>query len=126
MWAMGDKYDIPGLRVCSRDNLRKAYEDLEIESWTEVIKIFEFAYQQSQKHDELRSWLVEVICEGLKNLKIRGHFVDDVPGFYPFMEQSPELATSLLKDSVGYYRRPKQPIGSMQPYSAHSNSFSRF
>ena len=106
MYAMSDKYDVPGLRKCSRDILLKPYDELKVESWTEVIKIFEFAYQQSQEHDELRSWLVEVIREGL-NLKIGGRYVDGVPEFYPFMKRSPELAISLLKDSIELSRNSK-------------------
>ena len=119
MYAMGDKYDIPGLRKCSHTHLRKVYNETETDSWADNIKIFEFAYQQSPRKDELRSWLVEKICEGFDR-RLGGLFVDQVPDFYPFIERSTELAVPLLKNSLKYYGRPT--TYTRQPY-ANNNTY---
>ena len=104
VYAMGDKYDVPGLRVCSCEFLRRAYDDTVTDSWADDVKIFEFAYQQSNKQDELRSWLVEKICDGFDST-VSGSLLYDVPGFYPFIDQSPELAVPLLRHSLKYYKK---------------------
>ena len=114
MYAMGDKYDVPGLRKYSHAYLRKVYDVTTTDSWADDVKIFEFAYQQSHKHDELRSWLIEKTCEGFYQ-RLGGHFVDQVPEFWPFLERSPELVIPLLKDSLQYYNRDREHTGENSP-----------
>ena len=95
MYALGDKYNIPGLRIGALEYLQIAYDLCVTDSWAEDIKIFELAYQQSRCSDDLRSWLTAQIYRGF-TLGLTCH-LHEYPGFYPFIERSPELTAPLLK-----------------------------
>ena len=95
MYALGDKYDIPGLRTSSSAHLKDMLDSTNL-SLDAYIDVWESAYENSHGKDELRDVIVKHI-DG-KLMKYAGSSMGRAPGFPEFLDRVPELSSVLLKN----------------------------
>ena len=95
MYALGDKYDIAGLRTSSSARLKDMLDSTDL-SLDAYIDVWESAYESSHGRDELR----EVIARHIdgKLIKYAGSSMGRAPGFLEFLDRVPELSSVLLKN----------------------------
>ena len=94
LYAMGDKYDVPGLMTCSCAYIQEMLSGVsKLRDWTHDFEVWTLAYTHSRKSDELRAVLLKLVCHGMSEEPAMA----DVSGFLEFLERSPELALPLLK-----------------------------
>ena len=62
MWALGDNYDITGLRTYSCPKLDELNNLDKIRKWRHQFDVWEFAYQKSRTGCSLRKTLIEQVC----------------------------------------------------------------
>lgn len=97
LYAMGDKYVIPGLMTCSSAYIQKMFSETD-RTCNHDIEVWTLAYTHSRKSDELRAILLEKICDEISNSHIE-IFSD----FLEFLEEVPELTCALLKITLRWH-----------------------
>ena len=100
MYALGDKYDIAGLRTSSSAHLKEMLDSTDL-SLDAYIDVWESAYQSSHGKDELR----EVITRHIDGKLMR--YVSSMgraPGFLDFLDRVPELSSALLQHVLRRFR----------------------
>ena len=98
LYAMGDKYLIPGLMTCSSAYIEKMFSEVALESWNHDIEVWTLAYTHSRKSDELRAIVLKTIRDEISKSDIV-----DFSGFLDFLEKVPELTCALLKTTLRWY-----------------------
>lgn len=101
MYALGDKYDIAGLRTSSSAHLKDMLDCEDMLSLDAYIDVWESAYQNSHGRDELR----ELIARHIDGKLIK--YVSNMgrmPGFLDFLDRVPELSSVLLKKVLRRFR----------------------
>ena len=94
--TLGDKYDIPGLRKHVCNYLKDAYDWDYAEETEHDLLVYEFAYVNSRKTDELRQWLIKVVIDAFL---VAGMLKTKPDECYKFLEKCPDLAIEVLKAS---------------------------
>ncbi|KAG6986522.1 multicopper oxidase abr1 [Physcia stellaris] len=98
LYAMGDKYLIPGLMTYSSAYIKKMFIEAGPRYLNHDIKVWALAYRHSRKSDELRAVVLKTVCDELSNTEIV-----DYSGFLEFLEEVPELTCALLKITLRWY-----------------------
>ena len=100
MYALGDKYDIAGLRTSSSAHLKEMLDSTDL-SLDAYIDVWESAYQSSHGKDELR----EVITSNIDGKLMKYvSTMSRAPGFLEFLDRVPELSSALLKNVLRRFR----------------------
>ena len=95
MYALGDKYDVPGLKAYSCVRLQELFDLNAFTACEHEMEVWEFAYEKSRSTDELRELLFNQICKklfGPRGASLRRH-----KSFHAFIDRVPEMAGALFK-----------------------------
>ena len=96
MWALGDKYDITGLRAYSCNKLDSLNDLDKVRKWIHQFDVWETAYQKSRSDCSLRETLIKQVCHAAFDDKLGRQLRLDCE-FHSFLERCPELAVELYK-----------------------------
>lgn len=94
LYTMGDKYDIPGLRIYAslrlRVDLDYPYAYLKEKDWALSLDVLQALYETSRTNDEFRKILVGEIEDSFMTSNLRCR-----PEFYEFLVTAPDLVDPL-------------------------------
>lgn len=94
LYAMGDKYIIPGLMTFASISIQKMLKCVGLRGWKQEFEVWTLMYKHSRASDELREILLARMHEEVsENRAIVG-----IPGFLEFLKHSPELLFPLLTE----------------------------
>ena len=97
MYAMGDKFDISGLRQLCCDNFESHYGNYSFSSWEDEILIFKRAYQVSHGYDELRQRIIRQIGAVIDDDGNRAN-LEKAKNFDSFIDECPEIMGPLFRE----------------------------
>lgn len=98
MWALGDKYDIPGLRKYSCDKLDELNDLDKVRKWGDQFDVWETAYEKSRADCSLRTTVIKQVCTAAFDDRF-GKDLRRECQFHSFLERCPELAVELYKEA---------------------------